>query len=119
MSIVGESVTESVKKCYSPAMKKQLDLGKHCVETEIRKLYNRKLSECLKKKDINRNDEEEIEALRCALECFDFSALRTCFSELAGGSRNSVFLVKAADGSVMIEINDTPIRPLRRKKVNG
>ena len=46
-----------------------------CIETKIKKLYNKKLNELLKKEKISNSDSEEIELLKYALENFNFSTM--------------------------------------------
>jgi hypothetical protein len=67
-------------------MKKiDLDLSKHCIKTEIKKQYEKKLSLCLK----NKADEETenlVEILKEILETKDLVALRGEYKELSGKS---------------------------------
>ncbi len=63
-----------------------LDLRQHCIATEIRKKYNRLLSQCLKSKQDDETREHDLELLKQALETLDFPKLRAHHPELAGGS---------------------------------
>ncbi len=96
-------------------MRQRLDLSRHCIQTEIRRIYNKKLLFCLKKKHVDHVDEDEIEALRYALEFFDFPLLRARFPELTGGSSAEVFLVTTKERGLVIEINNQLIKVLLTK----
>ncbi len=71
----------------------RLDLSRHCIETEIRRQYNRALSSYFR---ANAQDKVAIEArltmIRLALEGFDFGALRSLHPRLAGGTDVPVIL---------------------------
>ncbi|MDY0132751.1 MAG: hypothetical protein RBR53_08785 [Desulforegulaceae bacterium] len=77
-------------------MKKlDLDLSKHCIKTEIKKQYEKKLSLCLK----NKADEETevlVEALKEILETKDLISLRGKHKELSGKSnlKAELFILK-------------------------
>jgi len=67
-------------------MKKiSLDLSKHCIKTEIKKQYEKKLSFCLKNK-ADEETEDMVEILREILETKDLVALRGKYRELSGKS---------------------------------
>ncbi|MCB9481462.1 MAG: hypothetical protein H6680_06550 [Desulfobacteraceae bacterium] len=67
-------------------MKKiNLDLSKHCIKTEIKKQYEKKLSLCLKNK-ADEETEDMVEILREILETKDLAALRGKYRELSGKS---------------------------------
>ncbi|GBC59796.1 hypothetical protein DENIS_0737 [Desulfonema ishimotonii] len=85
----------------------RMNLRKHCIETEIRRTYNRCLSAYFKPGS-NRGDlEEQIELLQTALETFDFHYLRSQYAELAGHSDADVRLVR--DG---LTVNGKHIAPV-------
>ena len=62
----------------------RLNLEDHCIETEIKKQYELRISLALKK-GLTKQLEREIEGLRQALEEFDFKYLRSHHRKLAGG----------------------------------
>lgn len=84
-----------------------LDLSAHCVETEIRRQYNCRISRYFKALDSdNKTDlEREIELLLEALENFDFKRLRSRHSFLAGGSHDDIRLIREAGGRTRIQHN--------------
>lgn len=82
-----------------------LDLSTHCIQTEIRRLYKRLLSACLKSPDNNEAAEKELELLKKALETWDFPALRAGHRELAGGQANDVVLTADYTGRLFIMMN--------------
>ena len=65
-------------------MKIILDLSKHCIETEIKRFYNRSVSKYFKPNADKAGLEREIEILREVLETFDFKRLRNTYPQLAG-----------------------------------
>ncbi|MFH1154808.1 MAG: hypothetical protein V1793_13420 [Pseudomonadota bacterium] len=84
-----------------------LDLEHHCIETQIRKLYNVRVALCLREPMRMDELEPEIEGLRQALESLDFASLRTDFPELSGGSKPTVCLEMNPEGRFVITINGT------------
>jgi hypothetical protein len=92
----------------------RLDLRKHCVETEIKRRYNRALSQYFKSGGRRQELEDQIEVLQRALETFDFNALRSTYPALAGRSEDSVRLTGTAGGAPVLWINDEAVPPHRR-----
>jgi hypothetical protein len=88
-----------------PMDKCRLDLSRHCVETEIKRRYNRAIS------DYFRADEQSrrclarvIDLTQLALESLDFNHLRSEYAPLAGHSDAQVVLVRDADRlSILID----------------
>ncbi len=71
----------------------ELDVSHHCIETAIRRRYNRTLSAYFNAGADNRPAlEARLELLTAALESFDFSFLRRTYPELAGGGAHDVCL---------------------------
>ena len=71
----------------------RLDLSRHCIETEIKKQYNKAVSAYFKAgMDGKRDLESTIEVVRRALETLNFSHLRTQYPQLAGGTDRDVIL---------------------------
>ncbi len=79
-----------------------------CIETKIKKLYNKKLSELLKKKNITDNDSEELNLLKQALEIFDFPSLRLQCEINKIESKNMV-LIKRKKDELVVKINNITI----------
>ncbi len=90
-------------------MRLKLKLDNHCVETEIRRIYNARVGECLKNPRFSEDDGQIIELLKTVLETMDFSSLRSSFRELAGGSGGDAMLVPEGDRRLWIEINNKRI----------
>ncbi|MBU1569932.1 MAG: hypothetical protein KKE00_05345 [Proteobacteria bacterium] len=66
-------------------MKILLDLSKHCIETEAKRIYEKSLTQYFKAPDSKRPElEEKIEGLRNFLEYSDFNHLRSNHPALAG-----------------------------------
>ncbi len=88
----------------------KLDLSRHCIETEIRRLYNRSVSLYFKLKKEDPQLEAEIELLKTALERLDFPRLRSGHGELAGGQGNGVVELAADDdGGVVVRIDERDV----------
>jgi len=91
-------------------MKIDLDLSRHCIETEMKRQYNKSLSAYFKRKG-SRNEpdkqflEAQIELLQQGLESFDFNRLRAQYPELRGEIQAAVALAKTAEAAPEILIN--------------
>jgi hypothetical protein len=71
----------------------RLDLSRHCIETEIKKQYNKAVSAYFKGgTEEKRCLEPTIEVMSRALETLNFSHLRTQYPPLAGGTDRDVIL---------------------------
>ena len=84
-------------------IKIKLDLRHHCVETEIKKQYNRRISMGIKQ-GLTDTLEAEIQGLKTALEQFDFAKLRAHHRQLAGGADHWAILRTGSDGAPDIEL---------------
>ncbi|MEA1969111.1 MAG: hypothetical protein U9N77_12945 [Thermodesulfobacteriota bacterium] len=91
-------------------MRLRLNLDNHCIETGIKKLYNKKVSACLKTGVFDKKIEQEIESLKYALENFDFPLLRSEYRALAGTKKARVFIVVDGCGVPGIEIDGERIK---------
>jgi hypothetical protein len=92
----------------------RLDLNKHCVETEIRRQYNRTLSAYFKSGADKRTLEEKIDILQRALETLDFKFLRSSYPTLAGNSDAEVILAGEEEKGLAVQINGTAVDLGRR-----
>lgn len=72
-------------------MELKLSLKKHCIKTEIKKQYEKYLSNCLKGLDIE-NSEFAVEKLKFLLEKKDLVSLRLEHKELGGKTDDKVSL---------------------------
>lgn len=89
-----------------------LDLSKHCIHTEIKRLYTKTIGTCFRQEVDPLEIEEKIETLREALECFDFGHLRSRYGKLCGGYPDCrISLVKDPAGRICISINGDLIEP--------
>lgn len=82
-----------------------LDLSRHCIETEIKRRHNRTMSVYFKGKGQNSELEKDLIIMEEAMRRFDFSALRSIYSELAGGSPARVILSDQGGGIPGISID--------------
>jgi len=90
-------------------MKVQLDLSKHCIETELKRLYNRSVSQYFKLKEEKDSLEELIEHLQQALTGLDFPLLRSRFPELAGDTDKDIFLLTENNDQIHVYVNGKKI----------
>lgn len=84
-----------------------LDLRRHCVETEIRKLYNLALGAYFKPGADKPELEARIGLLKLALVGFDFPGLRGRHPDLCGGSTQPVVLFQEPEGAPQLRVGDT------------
>ena len=81
----------------------KLDLSKHCIETEIKRQYNRAVSGYFRAAPAARRHLEEIiEQTRHVLESADFKQLRSTYPSLAGHCETNVVLTQERGRSVII-----------------
>jgi hypothetical protein len=95
-------------------MNTSLNLKHHCVQTEIKRQYNKLISCYFKLKtteDIARS-EVAIHLLKTALESLDFGALRAEYPELRGGGDDDIFLAAGTDGKLYFTINGKKIHAI-------
>lgn len=89
-----------------------LDLSRHCIETEIKRLHNRAISDFFRaSKPSDKEAVERVVALtQLALASFDFPALRSMYPSLAGRTRARVVLEQMQD-CLVIRIDGRRIAP--------
>jgi hypothetical protein len=93
-------------------MRISLDLRRHCIETEIRRIYNRSISEFFKTEESERPAlERRIELLEQALKTLDFNFLRSTYPPLAGGAESEVTLGAASEGDLFLILDGEKIGP--------
>jgi len=81
-------------------MRIDLDLTKHCVETEIKRVYHRALTSYFKPGADTAHLERIIALTQQALEHLDFAFLRAHYLPLAGHSDVSVVLAWPEEGDL-------------------
>jgi len=89
----------------------QLDLSRHCIETDIRKQYNRLISNYFKSPRDREGIEKRISLLKHALETLDFRQLRNKHPKLAGNTADKVFLSWDDMKTLRVRINTTQVSP--------
>jgi hypothetical protein len=87
----------------------EVDLGNHCIETAIKRSYNRILSRFLRGRKADPRSEAELALLEAALVHFDFSSLRTAHKALAGKSGSRIVLTGNGGDLPGISIDGSPI----------
>lgn len=84
-------------------MRIELDLSKHCVETELKRQHNRAVSGYFNAGPGERQQlERTIELSQQALKALDFGRLRTRYPRLAGGVDVVAVLVENGGGVAMV-----------------
>ena len=92
-------------------MNMKISTKRHCIETEIRRQYNRAISAYFKAggEDEKKDLENRIALLQHALETFDFNSLRNGHADLRGDSDADVRLAADESGQLHITINGEEI----------
>lgn len=83
----------------------RLDLARHCIQTEIKRQYERCLKACLRSAAGAEQLEATVETLREALETLDFATLRSAHPALAGGRGDTVEISRGAGNRLALFIN--------------
>ena len=97
-------------------MKILLNLSKHCIETESKRIYEESLAQYFKATDSKRAELEEIiEGLRIFLEYSDFNHLRSSYPVLAGREGCKAVLHVLDRNLFEIEIDGTIYRPQKKR----
>lgn len=86
-------------------MKIGLDLSKYCIETAVRRQYNKTLSQFFTTSDRGERIQAELEVLTNALENFDFPRLRCTYPKLAGHGGHEVILETDCQGQPVIRLD--------------
>lgn len=93
-------------------MNHKLLLTQHCIETEIKKRYNKDIFDYIKSGADPAGDlEARIEIFQEALETFDFGFLRNQYPDLRGNSDAAVTLYRDDAGRLHITIDEKDIEP--------
>jgi hypothetical protein len=96
-------------------MKIPINLSKHCIETEAKRIYEENLTHYFKGPDSKRPElEEKIEGLRNFLEYSDFNHLRSSNRVLAGGEGGKAVLHVLDRDLFEIEIDGTFYKPQKK-----
>ena len=90
-------------------MKIKLNLSRHCVETELKRLYNRSVANYFKGGKDRQPLEKQIEILKSILERSDFPRLRRICPELSGHCDADVVLIVQRQEKIVIRVNDKAI----------
>ena len=92
-------------------MKIALNLNKHCIQTEIKRQYNKLISKYFKSDQSENRDMigTKIDLLQRALENLDFGLLRSKYPELNGGGSDDIVLLSRVDKQLIIQINGRAI----------
>lgn len=89
----------------------KLSLKNHCIETEIKKQYNRSVSQYFSSRETGekKNLETRIALLHHALETLDFGYLRNRYADLHGQSMADVELGADPSDNLHLAINGKAI----------
>ena len=93
----------------------KLDLARHCIEMEVRRLHERCIRDYFKQPEDRPRLEATIDLLLEALETFDFPALRACHPALAGQTEHRVALDRDTQGNLRILVDGQPLPDLPLK----
>ena len=89
-------------------MKIKLNLTRHCIETETKRLYNQSVLKYFKADNKGRI-EKQIEILQHALQTLDFGKLRSTYPELTGQCDDNIELAADNHNQIFILINGKKI----------
>ena len=89
----------------------ELDLQRHCIETDIKRQYNRYLSQYFQSLEDRDSIEQRISLLKYALETLDFAQLRNKYPALSGHTDYKVFLFWNDIKTLGIRINTKQVTP--------
>jgi hypothetical protein len=89
----------------------KLSLKNHCIQTEIKRQYNKMISEYFNAGPSDKKDmiENKIDLLKHALEDLDFEWLRSSYPQLRGNNGDDIILSAGPDKQLTILINNRPI----------
>jgi len=87
----------------------ELNLSRHCIATEVKRLHNRRISDYFKGRGEKGVLETEIYLLARALEELDLPALRGHHPRLAGGESVSVVLSGAEGMPLSLTLEGEPL----------
>jgi predicted nucleic acid-binding protein len=92
----------------------KLNLKKHCVETELKRLYNRSLSQYFKPGSNQKQIEKILDVIKTVLENSNISNLRSKYPELSGNSEADILLSTDRQDQLGILINGLEINPFEK-----
>ncbi len=87
----------------------RLDLSRHCIETAVRRAYNRAISDYFKPGGATAEREGRIDLLESALSGLDLGGLRGRDPALAGGFSGEVVLGRDSAGRLTIRVDGRPV----------
>ena len=86
-----------------------LDLSQHCIATEVKKRYNKALSNYFKRRGDASLLESEISILKDALEQLDFPGMRARYPQLSGNHNVDVVLSRGGSGRLSLTLDGTSL----------
>jgi len=81
----------------------KLNLEKHCIQTELKRVQSRLISRCLKSEDPDLD--AALTCVQTALDRWDFPELRHAHASLRSGGRAAVFLITSDTGHPILQID--------------
>ena len=93
----------------STQMHIDLNLEKHCIETEIKRRYVLCISRYFKRQEDLPRIEAELKLLESAMKTLDFGALRSRYVDLAGQTEASITLARDDRALLVILIDGRPV----------
>ncbi|WP_300674773.1 hypothetical protein [Desulfoluna sp.] len=87
----------------------ELDLSRHCIATEVKRLHNRRVSDYFKGRGEKAALEAEIALLARALSELDLPSLRGFHRLLAGGEAVAVVLSGAEEAPLALTLAGEPL----------
>ncbi len=94
----------------------KFDLRHHCIETAVRKLYNKSISQYFKTNGEKEILGRQIDLLKTVLETCDFTYLRGTYRELAGHCQANAAIRTDSKNRITILLNGRQIRTYTNKR---
>ena len=96
----------------------KLDLSKHCIETEVKRLHDGAISAYFRAEGDKQPFEQAIVSIRYALESIDFARLRVQYPPLAGNTNLHVSL-SVDDSMVTVSLDGKAIGRFGEKSASS
>ncbi len=111
VNIIIGSGSHQLYPISSGIMEIKLNTGRHCIETEMKRQYNKTISAYFKSgpETDKQTLEARIDLLQQGLENFDFNRLRANYPELRGETEAEVTLAATAKHKPELRINGEPV----------
>lgn len=81
----------------------KLHIRDHCIETEVKKEFKRRMDNCFSSDKVTREDEERLQLLGDFIQTSDFAKLRSQDKRLSGEIESYISLYRDENNNIVIE----------------